>query len=101
MQTFHKDRNLPNNKCDEGFNVEMNFTVRVCIEKAIDSIMGCHIPWHTNRIVHDHEDCSTESQYLTYADLTERLASMGARQTRSYILIYANVSLEQHQKTLL
>ena len=89
LQTYYKDMDLLNNKCeDEGLNVEKGVSVRECIEQAIDFIMECHIPWHISTNKTDvHEDCSTESQYLTYADLTERLASMGARHTCSYILI--------------
>ena len=45
--------------------------------KAIDSLTRCHIPWHTNKN-QQNEQCSTESQFLTYVEITDKFASLDA-----------------------
>ena len=46
-------------------------------EQAIDSLLGCHIPWQPNNN-QQGERCSTESQFLSYVEITEKFASLDA-----------------------
>ena len=60
FRTYYKERNLPENQCDEG--KDGTITVRECIERFVDSDLGCHIKWHRNKPRQGEEDCSTEDQ---------------------------------------
>ena len=78
FRTFYKERNLPENRCDEG--KDGSVTVRECIERFVDSDLGCHIRWHRNKPGQGEEECSTEDQYMKYVTLSNKLSSLDAKE---------------------
>ena len=59
--------------------VHGNATIRECIERFVDSNLGCHIPWHTNGPRKEEEDCSSQEQFLNYERLSDKLSTLDAK----------------------
>ena len=70
FQTYYKELNHRENKCDE--MGEGKTTIRECIERFVDSELGCHIPWHINEPREGEEDCSDQKQFLNYEKLSNK-----------------------------
>ena len=78
FRTFYKERNLPENRCDE--EKDGGITVRECIEGFVDSYLGCHIPWHRNKPGQGGEKCTNKYQYTKYVTLSNKLSSLDAKE---------------------
>ena len=76
FRTHYKEHNQPENMCDIG---DGNSTTRECIEKFIDSNLGCHIPWHINERMRGAKDCSDEDQFQRYVLLSNNLSTLDAK----------------------
>ena len=64
------------NQCYAG--KESNVTVRECIERFIDSDIGCHIPWHTYKTKGTGSECLTKEQFLKYVSISKKLSTLDA-----------------------
>ena len=71
-QTNKVRLDLPNQPCEDN-----GISLRECIERSVDSQLGCHVPWYAVRS-HLH-DCGTEDQFQDYARLSSQLDEMDAR----------------------
>ena len=81
FRTYYKEHNQPENRCDESDEgIEGTITVRECIEKYVDSNLGCHIPWHRNKPKQGEKECSTEDQFMKYVSLSNMLSSLDAKE---------------------
>ena len=82
IQTYFKDLNSnilgkeTKNQCYDG--EETSVTVRECIERFIDSDIGCHIPWHTYKSKGTDAKCSTNDQFHKYVSLSRKLSILDA-----------------------
>ena len=79
FQTYHKEHNQDESTCYERGS---NNTVTDCIERYIDSELGCHIPWHTNDGREGHADCWSEKQFHNYVLLSYKLSSLDSKDMR-------------------
>ena len=77
FQTYYKDQNLPENRCYDG--KPRNITVKQCIEKFIDTDLGCHIPWHMNKPTGQNTECFSNEQFKKYVSLSNKLSTLDAK----------------------
>ena len=73
FRTSHKMHNQDGNMCNEE---DGKITVTECIEMFIDSELGCHIPWHANKVRDKNADCSDEKEFQKYVFLSKKLSSL-------------------------
>ena len=76
FRTSHKMHNQDGNMCNEE---DGKTTVKNCIEMFIDSELGCHVPWHANKVRDKHADCSDEKEFKKYVFLSNKLSSLDSQ----------------------